>query len=156
MRKTKKFSPGHPSLFGLSRSKLENFMNCPRCFYLDRRLGIEPPSGPPFSINLAVDHLLKKEFDDCRVRGVPHPYIAQAGLDALAAAARHLLALRHLAPRTVRFEGEHGGVDVLVPLRFCQRAQRQVGFGRAHVEEAVDVRAQRHDGRDTSWRARCM
>ena len=83
MRKTKKFSPGHPSLFGLSRSKLENFMNCPRCFYLDRRLGIEPPSGPPFSINLAVDHLLKKEFDDCRVRGVPHPYIAQAGLDAI-------------------------------------------------------------------------
>jgi len=83
MRKTKKYLPGQPSLFGLSRSKLENFMNCPRCFYLDRRLGIEPPSGPPFNLNLAVDHLLKKEFDDCRERGISHPYIELAGLDAI-------------------------------------------------------------------------
>jgi len=83
LRSRNKFQPGSSSLYALSRSKLEEFLGCPRCFYLDRRLGVEPPSGPPFTLNTAVDHLLKKEFDDCRARGVSHPYIEQAGLDAI-------------------------------------------------------------------------
>lgn len=58
-------------------------MKCPRCFYLDRRLGVEPPGGPPFSINSAVDHLLKKEFDRYRAEQAPHPYMQAAGLDAV-------------------------------------------------------------------------
>ena len=58
-------------------------MKCPRCFYLDRRLGVEPPGGPPFSINSAVDHLLKKEFDRYRNEQLPHPYMQAVGLDAI-------------------------------------------------------------------------
>ena len=69
--------------FVLSRSRIENFCNCPRCFYLDRKLGVEPPGGPPFTINSAVDHLLKKEFDQYRALGQPHPYMTQAGLSAI-------------------------------------------------------------------------
>lgn len=42
-----------------------------------------PPSGPPFSINSAVDYLLKKEFDDYRARQEPHPYMVAAGLNAV-------------------------------------------------------------------------
>ena len=34
------YKPGDEKPFRLSRSKLELFMNCPRCFYLDRRLGV--------------------------------------------------------------------------------------------------------------------
>lgn len=83
MRKRNLYRPGSDGLFPLSRSKLENFLNCPRCFYLDRRLGVEPPTGPPFTLNSAVDHLLKKEFDEYRARATPHPYIEQAGLDAI-------------------------------------------------------------------------
>jgi CRISPR/Cas system-associated exonuclease Cas4 (RecB family) len=67
------FDPRSNAPFKLSRSKLENFLRCPRCFYLDRRLGIAQPSGPPFSLNAAVDHLLKKEFDHYRRRQEPHP-----------------------------------------------------------------------------------
>ncbi|MDH5512470.1 MAG: PD-(D/E)XK nuclease family protein, partial [Gammaproteobacteria bacterium] len=75
------YEPGKP--FKLSRSKLENFLNCPRCFYVDRRLGIGQPSGPPFNLNSAVDHLLKKEFDRYRSLGKPHPLMQEHGIDAV-------------------------------------------------------------------------
>ena len=57
------FEPGLKEPFRLSRSRIENFLNCPRCFYLDRKLGVDQPPGYPFSLNAAVDTLLKKEFD---------------------------------------------------------------------------------------------
>ena len=83
MRTRNLFKPDAAKPFRLSRSRIESFLNCPRCFYIDRKLGVEPPSGPPFTINTAVDHLLKKEFDAYRERGEPHPYMVQAGLDAI-------------------------------------------------------------------------
>ncbi len=77
------FDPLSRELFKLSRSKLENFGRCPRCFYLDRRLGIAQPSGPPFTLNSAVDTLFKKEFDAYRERGEPHPLMKSYGVDAI-------------------------------------------------------------------------
>ena len=67
----------------LSRSKLSLFMECPRCFYLDLRRGIRRPSGPPFSLNNAVDLLLKREFDVHRTAGTIHPLMASAGINAV-------------------------------------------------------------------------
>jgi hypothetical protein len=67
----------------LSRSKLSLFMECPRCFYLDLRRGIRRPSGPPFSLNNAVDLLLKREFDIHRTAGTTHPLMASAGIKAV-------------------------------------------------------------------------
>lgn len=58
-------------------------MECPRCFYLDRRLGIDRPKGPPFTLNKTVDELLKKEFDSHRVAGTAHPLMARYGVDAV-------------------------------------------------------------------------
>jgi len=49
--------------FKLSRSKIDLFLQCPRCFYMDRRLGTGRPPGYPFALNSAVDKLLKQEFD---------------------------------------------------------------------------------------------
>ncbi len=83
MRTRNLFESGAAKPFTLSRSRVENFLNCPRCFFIDRKLGVEPPSGPPFNINTAVDHLLKKEFDAYRQRGEPHPYMVEAGIDAI-------------------------------------------------------------------------
>ena len=79
------FDPNAAKPFKLSRSRLELFLNCPRCFYMDRRLGVDRPPGFPFNLNSAVDTLLKREFDDYRVRGEPHPYMTQAGIDAVPA-----------------------------------------------------------------------
>lgn len=66
--------------FKLSRSKLEDFTRCPRCFFMDRRLGVNRPSMPPFNLNSAVDHLLKKEFDIHRAKGSVHPLLEHYGL----------------------------------------------------------------------------
>jgi len=68
--------------FRLSRSKIDNFLKCPRCFYLDRVLGTSQPPGYPFSLNSAVDHLLKQEFDMHRTGGIQHPLIEKYGVDA--------------------------------------------------------------------------
>lgn len=80
-RKTNIFEPGKE--FKLSRSKLELFIQCPRCFYLDRRLGVGQPQGPAFTLNSAVDALLKKEFDIHRANGVAHPLMNIYRIDAI-------------------------------------------------------------------------
>ena len=67
----------------LSRSKIELFIQCPRCLYLDVARGIGRPSGPPFTLNNAVDALMKAEFDRYRAAGTPHPLFASVGLDAV-------------------------------------------------------------------------
>ena len=77
------FDPVSKEPFKLSRTKLEDFLACPRCFYLDRRLGIGRPPGPAFSLNLVVDHLLKKEFDAYRAAKKPHPLMTANNIDAI-------------------------------------------------------------------------
>ena len=67
----------------LSRSKLDLFLECPRCFYEDVALGNGRPGGPAFTLNIAVDELFKREFDSCRARQEPHPLFATVGLDAV-------------------------------------------------------------------------
>jgi PD-(D/E)XK nuclease superfamily len=64
----------------ISRSKIDLFISCPRCFYLDMKNIAKRPPGFPFSLNNAVDGLLKKEFDFHRERGTPHPLQAHLNL----------------------------------------------------------------------------
>lgn len=82
-RKRNIYDPNSPELFRLSRGKIDNFIACPRCFYLDRRLGVAQPPGYPFSLNTAVDKLLKKEFDVHRAKGTKHPLMDEYGIDAI-------------------------------------------------------------------------
>ena len=84
-RKRNLYDPKSKSFYRLSRTKLENFLRCARCFYLDRRLGVSQPPGFPFNLNSAVDELLKREFDDYRTKQEPHPYMQGAGIDAVPA-----------------------------------------------------------------------
>lgn len=77
------FNPGAKESFWLSRSKIDLFLECPRCFYLDRRLGVARPPGFPFSLNSAVDTLLKKEFDIHRTNQTAHPLMKAYGIDAV-------------------------------------------------------------------------
>jgi hypothetical protein len=67
----------------LSRSKIELFTVCPRCFYEDVVKGNARPSSPPFSLNNAVDELFKREFDRYREAQLPHPLFATVGLEAV-------------------------------------------------------------------------
>ena len=81
--------------FKLSRSKIDLFLECPACFYLDRRLGVGRPPGFPFALNSAVDHLLKLEFDIHRTNGTKHPLIEKYSVDARPVAHKDLEKWRH-------------------------------------------------------------
>lgn len=77
------YQPGQTAAFKLSRSKIELFMQCPRCFWLDVRLKITRPSSPPFNINKAIDELFKKEFDVYRAAKTPHPLMTDNQIKAI-------------------------------------------------------------------------
>jgi hypothetical protein len=77
------YKPGQTGVFKLSRSKIELFKQCPRCFWLDARLKIKRPSGPPFNINKAIDEMFKKEFDHYRAKQEPHPLMVEAKVNAI-------------------------------------------------------------------------
>jgi hypothetical protein len=77
------YDPAATKPYKISRSKLDLFIRCPRCFYLDRRLGVGQPPGYPFNLNSAVDALLKKEFDYYRQRQEPHPLLVENGIEAI-------------------------------------------------------------------------
>lgn len=79
----KTFDPHATEPFKLSRSKLDLFTDCPRCAYLDLRLGVKRVSGPSFTLNNAVDELLKREFDIHRANGTTHPLLKTYGVDAV-------------------------------------------------------------------------
>tara|TARA_B100001287_G_C22680220_1_gene529910 strand:- start:1966 stop:2205 length:240 start_codon:yes stop_codon:yes gene_type:complete len=57
----------------ISRSKIDMFIECKRCCYLYVNHRIRKPGGYPLTLNLAVDELLKKEFDHFREIAQPHP-----------------------------------------------------------------------------------
>lgn len=106
-RKTRNlFDPQSKVPFKLSRSKIELFINCPRCFYLDRRLGVGQPPGYPFALNSAVDKLLKKEFDIYRAKQAAHPLMQAAGIVAVPFKHEKLDLWR---------DALHGGIEYLHP-----------------------------------------
>jgi len=67
----------------LSRSKIDLFLECPRCFWMDVKKGIKRPRGPGFSLNSAVDHLLKKEFDLLRNEKKAHQLMKKYNVEAI-------------------------------------------------------------------------
>lgn len=67
----------------LSRSKIDFFFECPRCFYLDNVLGTKRPGFPSFNLNIAVDELFKVEFDVHRKAQTPHPIMQEYEIDAI-------------------------------------------------------------------------
>lgn len=105
-RKRNLYDPEQTKGFRLSRSKIDLYLKCARCFYLDRRFGVRQPSGPPFTLNGAVDALLKKEFDRYRELGAPHPLMTAHGIEAVPFSHPNLEEWR---------DSLHGGVTYAVP-----------------------------------------
>lgn len=77
------FDPNNPEPYELSRSRVENFVKCSACFYLQQVKGVKFPSIPGFNINEATDVLLKRDFAKHRLAGTAHPFLKRAGLDYL-------------------------------------------------------------------------
>lgn len=76
------YNPKSSDPFSISRSKIDLFLECPKCFYIDRRLGVGRPEMPGWSLNSAVDTLLKNEFDLLRANGQKHELMDIYNIDA--------------------------------------------------------------------------
>ncbi len=79
-RETSSYTPNQTYDFKISRGRFSNFLTCKRCFYLDRVMGLDPPGTPGWTLNETTDLLLKKEFDDCREKQIPHRLFTENGL----------------------------------------------------------------------------
>ncbi len=116
-RASKTFDPASTEPFTLSRSKLDIFCECPRCAYLDLRLGVRRVSGPSFTLNNAVDELFKREFDAHRAAGKEHPLAVKYGLDAVPLKDARLEEWRDALRRGIKYHHEptnlilRGGID---------------------------------------------
>jgi hypothetical protein len=68
------------STLKISRSGLNLFLQCPRCFWLDLHHKIKRPPGFPFTLSIAVDQLVKMEFDKYRSKGQLPPVLKKFGI----------------------------------------------------------------------------
>lgn len=82
-RKNNLYNSDSDKAFSISRSKIDSFLECPRCFYLDRKLGVAKPGMPGWPLNSAVDQLLKNEFDLLRKNGQSHKLMDKYKIDAV-------------------------------------------------------------------------
>ncbi len=82
------YTPNQNDDFTISRGKFSDFLDCPRCFYIDRVKGIISPSMPGWTLNALTDTLLKDEFDECREKQIPHRILMQNNLD-------HIVPFKH-------------------------------------------------------------
>jgi hypothetical protein len=67
-------------MINLSRSRVALFIECPCCFYKTVKWNVRRPDSLPFTLNNAVDTLLKKEFDHYRMLQIPHPLVSGKGM----------------------------------------------------------------------------
>ena len=77
------YDPTNPVPYELSRSRIENFVRCPACFYLQQVKVVPFPSIPGFNINEATDILLKRDFDQYRGSETTHPFLQGIGMEHL-------------------------------------------------------------------------
>ena len=82
------YKPENLLPYELGRSRIQGFVDCQACFYLDRVKGIPVPSLYGWPLNTATDVLLKKDFDKYRHRQEPHPFLVKKGLN-------HLIPFQH-------------------------------------------------------------
>lgn len=75
----------------LSPNSLNLYLECPHCFWLEKKMGIRRPPPYPYALNAAVDVLLKEEFDDYRSRGERHPLLIDSNIPAKLFANQSLL-----------------------------------------------------------------
>jgi hypothetical protein len=66
----------------LSPNSLNLYLECPHCFWLDKKQGIKRPPPYPYALNAAVDLLLKEEFDKYRKKKELHPLLVAYNIPA--------------------------------------------------------------------------
>ena len=78
-----KYDPNSDKPFIMSRSKIDLYLKCKRCAYLDMRLGIKGPKPFPYNLNSRIDALLKNEHDLARTKKIKTKYLEESNINAI-------------------------------------------------------------------------
>ena len=78
-----KYDPNSDKPFIMSRSKIDLYLKCKRCAYLDMRLGIKGPKPFPYNLNSRIDTLLKNEHDLARAKKIKTKYLEEFNINAV-------------------------------------------------------------------------
>ena len=73
MWKRKLYVKDNLNAFSISRSKIDLFFDCNRCFYLDQRYGIKRPHGTPLVINNFIVNHYKNIINEFRSKQKVYP-----------------------------------------------------------------------------------
>ena len=76
-----RFKENNNTPFFVSRSKVDLFLKCPRCFYFVMKYGFREPGSFPLSLNNLVDACVKNDMDYCRSHDRIHPVFTHSNLD---------------------------------------------------------------------------
>tara|TARA_Y100000022_G_scaffold200051_1_gene214139 strand:+ start:1202 stop:1936 length:735 start_codon:yes stop_codon:yes gene_type:complete len=77
MFKKKLYSNNSSRPFKLSRTKIDLFFECRRCFFLDQKFGIKRPHGTPLVLSNRIVNDFKKELNVCRVEKNIHSKVKE-------------------------------------------------------------------------------
>ena len=77
MFKKKLYSSNSSRPFKLSRTKIDLFFECRRCFFLDQKFGIKRPHGTPLVLSNRIVDDFKKELNVCRVEKKIHSKVKE-------------------------------------------------------------------------------
>lgn len=96
----------------MSRSRIDLFFDCQRCFYIRQRGGLKLPEGFSPKLNIALDILLKREFDFFRELGLAHPIMLRHGLNGVPLKSPHMTKWRDAFRGGLK--AVHGPTNLLV------------------------------------------
>ena len=77
MFKKKTYSNESSLPFKLSRTKIDLYFECKRCFFLDQKHGVRRPHGTPLVLNNKIVDDFKKELNDCRKQKTIHSKVRE-------------------------------------------------------------------------------
>ncbi len=77
MFKKKLYSSNSSRPFKLSRTKIDLFFECKRCFFLDQKFGIKRPHGASLVLSNRIVEDFKKELNVCRVERNIHSKVKE-------------------------------------------------------------------------------
>ena len=97
--------------FKISRSKFQNFLDCERCFYLDRVVGLKFPGCPPYTLNNLVDELCKREFDIYREKQKPHPIFKKINFNGVPFKHEKISEWQDAKHKGIKFKDEKSGIS---------------------------------------------
>jgi len=99
------------NIFLLSWSKINLFLQCPRCFYKEQVLQIKRPGFDPetFCLQNVIDELWKREFDQYREKNEPHPLMLQNNIDAVPLNSKILKEWRNYKTGGIQYKDQKNG-----------------------------------------------